>query len=119
MDYMRQIEAGYFQVREMDHLLRECRTLASKHSFIIRWRIKQRTATAFLKFNGNTVWKADFTHEMPHMVTLLMYIGVHTELTRREAENQAAIIRMRIAEEEREKERRIAALPGWGANRGR
>jgi len=119
MDYMRQIAAGYFQIREMDKIYRECRTLAFKHSFVIKWSIKQRTATAYLKFNGSVMWKADFTHEMPHMVIVLMYLGIYTELTRREAENQAAIIRMRIEEEEREKERRIAALPGWGENRRR
>jgi hypothetical protein len=116
---MRQIEAGYFQVREMEKIYRECRTLAFKHSFVIKWSIKERTATAYLKFNGSVIWKADFTHEMPHMVTLLMYLGVHAELTHREKLNQESIIRMRIAEEEREKERRIANMPGWGEGRQR
>ena len=111
---MQQLESGYLQINDLNKKLRECRSMAYKLGFTIRWRIKNRTATALLKYNHtHIVWKGNFTHDMPHMVICLMYHGVYTELFRREEENRIAALRMKQLEEERNKERKVMNMQSW------
>lgn len=119
MGYIDGLRDGWLSVGELDKIIAECRSMAMKLGFMLKWRIKKRTATAFITFNHNPVWKYEFTGNTPHMIICQMYCGVHAELTRRIKENHEAIIRMRIAEEERAKERAIANLPTWGDKRTR
>lgn len=114
MDLMKQLESGYLHVNDLNNIVLECREMAHKLDVSIRWRVKDRTATACLKWAGNRIlWKATFTHELPHIMLFLMYHGIHTELTRRYRQNQDAIIRMQQAEEERQKERQVMNMQDW------
>lgn len=113
MDYMGQLGSGYLQVNDLNRTVVDCRVMARKLDLIITWRIKNRTATAFLRYNGHKVWNYTFTHDYPHMVLCLMYGGIYTELCRRDKENQDAILRMRQVEEQRNQERKVMNMPNW------
>lgn len=114
MDYRANgLQTGFLQIGELDKMVRECRSMASKLGLMLNWRVKKRTATAFIKFNHHVLWKAEYTNDTPHMVIVLMYFGVHAELKRREKENQEAILRMKELEQQRQEEKRVAGLPSW------
>ncbi|KGO88397.1 hypothetical protein Q765_00325 [Flavobacterium rivuli WB 3.3-2 = DSM 21788] len=107
----------YVRLGELDKVVSECRVIANKLSLIISWRIKKRTATVFLKYNGHIVWQNNFTNDMPHMVLCNMYAGVQQELYKRTMENNESIARMRRAELERLEEKRVMNLPSWQERR--
>jgi len=113
MNFLGQLESGYLQINDLDKRVVECRIMANKLGLVIKWRIKDRTATALLKYNNHIMWRQDFTDDLPHKILCKMYAGVYTELSRREKENHEAVLRMRKLEEERNEEKRIMQMPSW------
>lgn len=118
MDYKNRYQSQYTQVRELNDLVADCREMALHLGFMLSWRIRQRTATAYIKFSGGIIWKAEYTGRMPHSTIINMYCGLHEELVRRVEENRKSIEQMRLAEEERQREREIMNKPDWRAGRG-
>lgn len=105
---------GFFMLGHLDEVVSECRVMASNLDLTIRWKIRQRTAIAFLKWNTkHTLWKAEFKHDNPHRMICLMYAGIHAELIKRTEENRIAKIRIAAEEKEREAERQIMEMKPW------
>jgi len=107
----------YVRLGELDKVVAECRIMANKLGLIISWRMKKRTATAFLKYNGHIVWQGSFTNDMPHHVLCNMYAGVQAELNKRTKENHESIMRMQQMELERQAEKKIMDMPTWQERR--
>jgi len=118
MDFKKRLDGGYLLISDLDRIVRECRSIAASLGFTVRWKIKDRTVTAFIKYNfKHVVWTKSYTHDLPHIAMALMYEGVYLELIRREKDNREAVLRMRIIEQERAEERRIQSLPSWDERR--
>lgn len=117
MDLMKNVESGYIHISDLNRIVADCRLLARKLDLTIGWRIKNRTTTGILRYNGHVVWRDSYTNELPHIVLFMLYNGIFTELSRRDKENRESIIRMRQLEEERNRERQVSNMPDWSQRR--
>lgn len=113
MDYGRTYLHTFSQLGDIDKLVDDCRTMARGLGFVLRWKMRSRTATVYLKQGYRTVWSYAHRHDYPHMAMCYIYCATHAELTRRYNEHITAIERMKMAEMEKNKEREVANMPSW------
>ena len=88
-------------INDLDILVRECRLKANSLGLMISWHIKKRTGTVFLKYNHHIMWQASYTDKLPHIIVIMMYCGLYTEICKREKVNLEAAEKMRQVEHER------------------
>ena len=117
MNLNSRLDSGYITTGELDQVVAECRIMANKLGLVIKWSIKKKTATVYLKYNGSILWQDSYPNDTPHMIIIFMYAGVQAELNKRTKENHDSIIRMRQLELQRIEEKRVMDMPTWQQRR--
>lgn len=113
MDFQKELDSGWVQLRDLDNIVLDCRTMALKLGLTIGWSIKGFTATVRLRNHHGITWQQKYTDSMAHRTISLMYAGVHTELKRLLEARQAEARKMQQLEEERNREREVINMPTW------
>jgi len=110
----KQVEDGNFTVRDMQNIIYDCEVKSKKLGVWLRWKPTGNHITGRIKKQGKIIWEVTIsTISVPYNLCR-MYVQVNAQLTKMLDEKTATDARLKRQEEEREKERRIAAMPGWG-----
>jgi len=108
-----QIEAGNFTLRDMQNIVHDCLSKAQMLGLTVAWYPEGHHVTGRIKKNRKIIWSVTAsTISFPYNLCR-MYAQAHQKLTTMATEKAATDARLKRQEEEREKERRIAAMPGW------